>query len=420
MSSTRAAVDVSRAPWENAHMSETRQLYYEDQYLKAFTARIVEKRPRKKGGFEIILDQTCFYPEGGGQPADIGTLGDVSVVDVRKGENGEILHITDGDPGAGELSASLDWEHRYEYMQQHTGQHVLSGALFRHGLETVSVHQGSDFTTIEVNAPEVPEEKLRRIEAEANQVIRENRVVRDFEVEEDEVDRYELRRPPKVSGRIRLVEIDGFDLVACGGVHLSGTGEVGVVHAVRTEKIRGNSRIYWKIGRRAYKDYREKTEITNALMDRLSAKPPEIVDRVAKLEESAKTEEYKRHQLETGFAELYLQRSLASDPSALPIIVDTLSPGNEASLLQRIVQRASEEEAIALLLFLEDPAGGYRWSLTIRGTREFPQKALKEELLPAMEAKGGGKPPLWQGKAEAENAPALGEQIFKAIVTAEA
>lgn len=401
-------------------MSETRKLFYEDPYRKDFTAVIVEKRPRKQGGFEVILDQTCFYPEGGGQPADIGTLGETVVIDVRKGDTGEILHITEGDPGSQSVDGVIDWEHRQEYMQQHTGQHVLSGALFRHGFETVAVHQGSDYTTIEVDASEISEETLRLIEEEANRAIRENRSVRDFEVSEEEVNRYDLRRPPKVSGRIRLVEIDGFDLVACGGVHLGTTGEVGLVQAVRMERIRRNSRVYWMIGRRAYDDYRRKTELTNALMDHLSAQPAEILNRVSKLEDSAKSEEYKRHQLESAYAELYLARQLSSDPSAIPLIVDTLPEGNEPSLLQQIVQRASEEDAVAILLFLKDPAGGYRWSLVIRGTREFPQKALREELLPAMEAKGGGKPPLWQGKADSENAPEKGAKIFEAIVTAEA
>ncbi len=398
-------------------MSETIPLYYEDAYRKECTAQVLERR-RSKNGYEVILDQTCFYPEGGGQPGDRGTLGDTTIVDTRKGENGEIIHITDEDPGEGLVTATLDWEYRFEYMQQHTGQHVLSGALYRQGYNTVSVHQGSEYTTIEVDSPDIPEETLNLVEEEANGVIRANLPVRDFEVDESEIERYDLRRAPKVSGMIRLVEIEGWDLVACGGVHTSTTGEVGLVHAVRVERIRGNSRIYWKIGIRAYEDYRAKTRVANDLTDRLSAKLPEIPERVGKLENDAKDQEYRKHQLEAAFSRLFLDSRLQGDQPAIPVIVETLPPEAETSLLQQIVQDASERDSLALLLFLPDDDGGFRWSLTIKGTESFPQEALRKELLPAMEAKGGGKPPLWQGKAESGEAPSRGAEVFQAIVTA--
>lgn len=398
-------------------MSKTVSLYYEDPYQKECTARILEKR-RTENGFEVILDQTCFYPEGGGQPGDRGTLGDAAVVDTRKDKDGTIIHLTDRDPGEGPVNAILDWEHRFEYMQQHTGQHVLSGALYRQGYNTVSVHQGSDYTTIEVDSSEIPEEQLIAVEEEANGVIRANLPVRDFEVDESEIERYDLRRAPKVTGMVRLVEIEGWDLVACGGVHTATAGEIGIVHLVKQEKIRGNSRLYWKIGRRAYEDYRLKTAITNDLTDFLSAQIEEIPERAGKLESDAKDQEYRKHQLEAAYSRLFLQSRLQGDQPAPAIIVETLPGEAEVSLLHQIVQDASQRDAVALLLFLPDDDGGYRWSLTIKGTERFPQEALRTELLPAMEAKGGGKPPLWQGKAEHADAPSRGGAIFQAIVTA--
>jgi alanyl-tRNA synthetase len=398
-------------------MSKTVSLYYEDPYQKECTARILEKRRTEKG-FEVVLDQTCFYPEGGGQPGDRGTLGDAAVIETRKDETGTIIHLTDGDPGNSPVSAILDWEHRFEYMQQHTGQHVLSGALYRQGYNTVSVHQGSDYTTIEVDSSEIPEEQLIAVEEEANGVIRANLPVRDFEVDESEIERYDLRRAPKVTGMVRLVEIEGWDLVACGGVHTATAGEIGIVHLVKQEKIRGNSRLYWKIGRRAYEDYRLKTAITNDLTDFLSAQIEEIPERAGKLESDAKDQEYRKHQLEAAYSRLFLQSRLQGDQPAPAIIVETLPGEAEVSLLHQIVQDASQRDAVALLLFLPDDDGGYRWSLTIKGTERFPQEALRTELLPAMEAKGGGKPPLWQGKAEHADAPSRGGAIFQAIITA--
>lgn len=397
-------------------MPYTEALYHIDPYQKQFTAEVLDKRSHKLG-FEIILDKTCFYPEGGGQPSDRGTLGKAQVMEVQKGEEGQIIHITDGDPGEGTVSGEVEWEHRFEYMQQHTGQHILSGALFSHGYSTVSVHQGSDYTTIEVDSSEISEERLIAIEEEANGVIRANLPVRTFEVDESELENYELRRPPKVAGRIRLVEIAGWDLVACGGVHTGTAGEVGIVHLVKQEKIRGNSRLYWKIGGRGYADYRLKTSVTNRLVDQLSAQPELIPERVEKLEREAKEQEYRRRQLESAYSALFLESRLKDRREAIPTIVEELPPEADTTLLQQIVQDASQRDAIALLLFLPDGGGGYRWSLTIRGCKEFPQQPLREELFPALEAKGGGKPPLWQGKAESAEAPRLGAEIFQAIVT---
>ncbi len=397
-------------------MARTIPLYYQDAYRSEFTARVIESKATDQG-YQVILDRTCFYPEGGGQPADHGWLAGAPVLHVSRREDGAILHRTEGDPGSGDIEGSVNWPRRYEYMQQHTGQHILSGALYREGLQTVSVHQGSEFTTIEVEGPPVTDELLRRVEEGANSVVRRNLAVRDFEVPEDEIDRYQLRRPPKVSGRIRLVEIDGWDLVACGGVHTATAGEVGLLKAVRVEKIRGNSRIYFKIGERAYADYSLKTEITNRLMDELSAQPPEIPERVRKLVEEGKESEYRRRQIEDAYASLYLSSRLDSRAGEFPILIDTLPREAEPTLLQKIAQEASNREALGLLLFLPDTSG-YRWAIVVKGTSRFPQAALKEELLPAMGAKGGGKPPLWQGKAEHPDAPERGAELFAGILEA--
>ena len=144
-------------------MKTTDLLYYSDRYMKDFSAEVLSVSP-KGDRWDVVLDKTCFYPEGGGQPGDRGFIGEAEVVDVVK-RNGIVHHVTASNPGAGEnVSCSIDWERRFDYMQQHTGQHIVSGVLYNFGYGTVSVHQGERYTTIETDAAQIGKEDLERIE----------------------------------------------------------------------------------------------------------------------------------------------------------------------------------------------------------------------------------------------------------------
>jgi len=298
----------------------TEQLYYRDNRKTEFTARVLSVEPGAEGaagarlpgkGCAVELDQTCFYPEGGGQPADRGTLSGIPVVDVRK-IGGRILHYLAGAPEGDEVAGRIDWARRLHFMQQHTGQHIVSAALKRvSDIDTVSVHLGEETTTVEVAAAEVSAEKLERIEEKVNVTVCRNLPVRTRWVDESEVPGLSLRRPTERKGRIRVVEIPGFDRAACGGVHVSSTGEVRLIKHVEQEKIRGHARLHWMIGSKAMADYRLKTELLRELVTELSAQPREIPERVRKLQEEIRDAAAARKDAEERLASLTAESLLA-------------------------------------------------------------------------------------------------------------
>ncbi len=282
---------------------KTRLLYYKDQYKKEFSAEVV-RVDKEKEGWSIVLDQTCFYPEGGGQPADRGQIDGIDVYDVRK-KDGIVYHFTASKPerDSGSVSCSIDWQHRFDYMQQHTGQHIISGVLHEEGIGTVSVHQGEQYTSIETDQPAISDEDLDRIEEEVNLVISKNAAVRDYQVTDKEIPSLHLRRPPKVTGSIRIVELEGYDRAACGGVHTAATGEVVFAKILFTEKIRGHIRIAWILGSRVFRDYRQKQRITQRLSDLFSAPAEGIVPSAEKLLEENRQLKKRIEELLTGSAE---------------------------------------------------------------------------------------------------------------------
>ncbi len=236
---------------------KTRRLYFSDPYRCDFTAAVLKKetvgeRPA------VVLDQTCFYPTSGGQPSDKGILGGTEVVEVI--EDGDIiLHVLEEDLPATRVEGRVDWPTRFDHMQQHTGQHILSQAfdeLLRGG--TLSFHLGDGLSTLEIGLREISDGDLARVEDRANAVVFENRDVKTSFIRGDDIAEVPFRRPPKKEGEIRVVEVDGFDTSACGGTHCRKTGEVGLIKVIGTEKIRGNLRFSFVCGARALADFRWK------------------------------------------------------------------------------------------------------------------------------------------------------------------
>ena len=235
----------------------TKRLYFENAYQTEFTAR-VEEQSIRQGKDAVVLDQTGFYPESGGQPADWGRLGQAQVVHVF--EDGEtIVHLLDRKLGQTDVRGVIDWGRRFDHMQQHTGQHILSQCFLEivRG-ETRSFHLGELSSTLEIGVNAISEENLERVEARANEIVFEDREVKTYFVRAEEAGQVPFRRPPQKEGSIRVVEVDGFDFSACGGTHCRRTGEVGVIKILRWDKIRGNLRFEFLCGRRARIDYARK------------------------------------------------------------------------------------------------------------------------------------------------------------------
>lgn len=244
-------------------MSE--RLYYTDAYTTEFEAQVtaitsVNGRPA------VLLDQSYFYPTSGGQPYDTGTLGDKAVVDVIVAEQGEVFHIlADALPetmlGA-RVQGKVDWARRYDHMQQHAGQHLLSQLFFqRVGFETVAVHFGDTESTLDLETPEITLRQIEEIEAQALALVYRALPIKAYFVSQTELSTIPLRRPPKVSGTVRIVEIDGFDYSACGGTHCRTTAEVGPIKLTKAERRRGQVRITFLCGKRAWIDYQRKHQL---------------------------------------------------------------------------------------------------------------------------------------------------------------
>jgi len=393
----------------------THKLYYDDPLQTEFDARVTDVS-QWKGKYRVVLDRTCFYPEGGGQPADTGFLSDIPVVDVRK-EHSTIYHITEQAPPADEVHGRVDGQHRRDYMQQHTGQHIISGAMMEiDEIPTISVHQGEEYTTIEVERSSLDGRTLEAIEDRANAIIAQNRAVNTFLAKEGDVPSLGLRRPPKVSGEIRIVEIDEFDRVACGGVHTVRTGDVRLAKLVGTETIRGNVRTAWKIGDRAFRDYRQKSEIVAELNDLLSAQNHEITERIRALQENHRQVEYKNRALESRIAALMAQElAERADKIEMGRIVTGTFHGEDKNIIRKVVESLVEHEnTYAAIVNIE--AERVLWSLACSPELSVDFNVMKDKLLPVINGKGGGRHPIWQGAGSRLDSVAEFHEEFKRLI----
>jgi alanyl-tRNA synthetase len=263
----------------------TIRLYYTDSYLRDFDATIVE---RAEDGRRLYLDRSAFYPTSGGQPNDLGTLGGIAVVDVVD-EDERVAHVLSAPySGPDAVHGAIDWPRRWDFVQQHTGQHLLSGIceeLF--DWPTVSVHFGDALSTLEIRTAAVSPAQLRRIEEHANRLVAENRPV-TVTFEDAAVVAPRLRRPSLRTGLLRIVTIEGLDTSACGGTHVRATGEIGAILLRRVEKIRENVRIEFACGSRAIRRARADYEALSSIAARLSASVDEVAPLVQAQADEAK------------------------------------------------------------------------------------------------------------------------------------
>jgi alanyl-tRNA synthetase len=379
----------------------TSTLYYDDPELLEFDARVLGTTYREHGT-EVELDRTAFYPEGGGQPADRGEIAGFPVVDVRE-EGGTIYHLVRG-PLPCELTgtrvrAKVDPAQRRDYCQQHTGQHVLSGAFMAVGdYPTVSVHQGDSYTTIELAAEAIPSTDLDAVERCANEVIEADLPVTAHWATDRTIGDYPLRRPPKVSGSIRVIQIGDFDSVACGGIHVTRTGSIRLVRLYAVETIRGNVRTAWKIGDRAIEHYRETSETVARLSADLSAQPADLRERVGLLDQRVKAAELESRRLRDRIASLVAQRLIDAAEAPRPVRLVTAEFTDEPKDFLRGVMEHLVERTVGVAACLVNRVGNQiQWSVGMPAGSGLRFEEVRDDVLPIIEAKGGGRAPIWQG-----------------------
>ncbi len=282
-------------------MSETKRMYHEDPYRMEFEAEIIERRSCE-GLPALVLDRTAFYPESGGQPWDKGTLDGVEVVKVIEIGEG-ILHVAAKEIAGPRVRGLVDWPTRFDHMQQHTGQHVLSQAFWEilKG-ETLSFHLGPEVSTLEIGLRAVTDADADRVEDRANAIVWEDREVKAYFVPEERIGEIPLRRPPKKHGLLRVIEVDGFDWSACGGTHCRRTGEIGTIRLGAFEKIRGNLRFEFLCGGRAFRDGRGKDRTVRRLASAFSCAAADVGAQVDKLSAEYKALKKRARRLEEKLA----------------------------------------------------------------------------------------------------------------------
>jgi len=275
------------------HSAATERLYYDDSYTLTFDAHIIE-RTTYHDQPAVVLDRSYFYPEGGGQPNDTGTLNGVRVIDVQTRESDRaVLHVLaaplNADGNADSVQGIIDGDRRRDLRVHHSGQHILSQALSQAAhAETISVHMSLDSMTIDVSRGVLSADEVRAVETLANRVVTDDRAVHAWFPTPDELTTIKLRKLPDVSGKLRVVDMDGFDVTACGGTHVARTGEIGLIKIIRLEKRGNGTRIEFKCGERALADYRDKNELINRLAVDLSTGFADLPDSVARLREEVR------------------------------------------------------------------------------------------------------------------------------------
>jgi alanyl-tRNA synthetase len=370
----------------------TVRLDYDDAYTTRFTARVLEAGSHR-GRAALQLEVTYFYPESGGQEADRGAIGSVPVVDVQADDEGRVWHVIapEATPPAGEAAAEVDWVRRFDHMQQHTGQHVLSAAFERVlDAATISSHLGEERSSIELTLADADWRMVEKIEEAANRVVWEDRPVERHWVDDEGVKRFALRKPPAVSGRIRIIEIPDWDVSACGGTHTRRTGEVGAIKIVRWEKVRGNTRFEFLCGARALRDHAWRTEALLEAAKRRTLKDRELI---AHLERAAaeRDELAKRLRELTARAVAAEARERVGEP---PRGVSEFFPERARDELRTLALKCLEAGApwVAVGAGAPEPA-----VIVARAKGAGADlKALLPELLQRAQGKGGGAPDFLQ------------------------
>ncbi|HOQ16678.1 MAG: alanyl-tRNA editing protein [Epulopiscium sp.] len=268
----------------------TKKCYYDDPYTSVWESEIVELIP-KDDKYLVVLDKTYFYPEGGGQPSDTGTIEDIYVSYVFE-EDGKIYHLMEKAPKEKKVQCKIDFEKRFTNMQQHTGEHLLAATFYKYyqGVSN-AFHMGEDYTSIDISLSEVTPKMVKEIEDKVNEIIYKNVEVKTYLKDIEEAKKLPLRKQPKVDEDIRIVEIDGVDFCPCCGTHVKRTGEVGILKIIKTEKSKGATRIYFQCGRRAFEDYSKKHDVISTLNETFSANENTLLKKVEKYLEDVKEKE---------------------------------------------------------------------------------------------------------------------------------
>lgn len=366
----------------------TEKLFYEDSHLKQFTA-VVQECLKSGDRYQVVLNRTAFFPEGGGQYADTGMLEAVHVLDVQEKDE-TIYHLTDGEliPGT-EVTGRIDWEERFMKMQQHTGEHIVSGLVHaRFGYRNVGFHLGTTDCTMDFNG-EIKKEELLEIELEANKAVIQNLDVIVTYPSVEELESLEYRSKIEIEGQVRIVTIPGYDVCACCAPHVSKTGEIGQIKLTNVQRYKGGVRVTMLCGFRALADYNRKLQAARQISAALCAKEDEAAEAVVHLQEECA--QWKQRVLN-------LQKDLlsykAKEVDDTEDAVCLFEPELEGEAPRFLMNQVLDAGHGVCAVFSGGKDENYRYVI---GSRQLDLRKLVKELNMEFQGRGGGKPEMVQG-----------------------
>lgn len=388
----------------------TQRLYASDAYRCRFEAQVVEELTWD-GHPAVVLDQTGFYPESGGQPGDRGTLGEIQVIDVvERAEDKAVVHVLSDPIPDGYVEGKVDWQRRFDHMQQHTGQHILSAAVERR-LEaaTVGFHLGTSSSTIDLDVSGLTLEDVVAAETLANEVVWDDRQIAIELSERGTLETYDVEPPYDVSGPIRLLIIPGpsergqsppFDVNPCGGTHVERTGEVGTIKIVDLERRGSETRVTFVCGERALRDYRAKHDTLTTLASRMTVGYWELDLAIQRLQDESRELRRTQRALRQELLDLQVDQLLATAEARGPYRVvgqvwQDRSPDDLRILARKLVDSS---EVVALLFSVDDRT---QYCFARAEALDLDVNELLQEACRRLDGKGGGRPDVAQGSAPA-------------------
>ena len=373
---------------------ETKKLYYVDSHLSRFSAVVLSCRETAKG-YEVILDQTAFYPEGGGQAADTGTLGTVRILDTREQEE-TIVHLCDGPLLPGEtVEGIIDYDLRFDRMQQHSGEHIVSGLInARYGYHNTGFHMGTESTTIDFDGV-IPAEDLPLIELQANEAVWKNLALNCWIPSPEELPGVTYRTKRALPWPVRIVEVPGFDSCACCGTHVAFTGEIGLIKLLSAIPFRGGTRMEMACGKRALNILNHAYEQNRQVSQAFSAKIQETGEAARKMNALLAAQKYRivglEKQIFSGIAAGYAGKGN----------ILHFEEGLDSVAVRELADAIAEHCGGTASVFSGSEETGYAFCLV---ARQGDLRQLGKDMTKALNGRGGGKPNCQQGRVQAQKA----------------
>lgn len=387
-------------------MAEFDTLFYKDPYLKQFTSVVVDC-VEAKGGYQVVLKDTAFYPEGGGQPADYGSINGIKVYDVRK-KDGIIYHYTKEPLEINSsITGIIDWTRRFDHMQQHSGEHIFSGIVHKlFGYDNIGFHLGDDVITLDFSGP-LDWEKVMQVENEANQLIYRNVEIIEHYPDSQQLEEMDFRSKKELKGEVRIIEIPDGDVCACCGTHVRFTGEIGLIKALSCANKGEGSRVTILCGKRALTYLQSSYDQMKALSVSLAAKPLEVERAVNHLQDVIAQQKTKIYNLQKS----YFEGKINSYPESDGVLI-VFEKEIESNDFRKYVDDLITNKKGRIIAGFNENSNGFNYVII---SNEVPLRALSKELNTRLNGRGGGSEQMLQGscKATKEEIEEVVYSIFK-------